>query len=53
MTLTFDLLTSTLGRLFCLIDMYLICKYHQDLIIGSQYTFDTISLQTCILELDL
>ena len=33
LTLTFDLMTLTLGQLFCLININLICKYHKDPII--------------------
>ena len=53
LTLTFDLVTLTLGQLLHLIDINHMCKYHLYLIIGSWYIVKTRFSQNCIFDLDL
>ena len=53
LTLTFDLVTLTLGQLLHLIDINHVCKYHLYLIISSWYIVKTSFSQNCIFDLDL
>ena len=53
LTLTFDLVTLTLGQLLHLIDINHVCKYHLYLIIGSWYIVKIRFSQNCIFDLDL
>ena len=48
MTLTFDLVTLTLGQLFCLIIINLLSKYHLDPIIRSRFIGEKHSMLTNI-----